>query len=72
MDVVKTEEGGGTGPAAVVIDPASLPEGYSMMLGDDGCSYVTVVQEGQTYAIPAAEYQVSTYRPTYQHPPKPY
>ena len=30
---------------------ATLPEGYSMMLGDDGVQYVTVVQDGQTYAL---------------------
>jgi hypothetical protein len=35
----------------------SLPEGCSMMVGEDGEEYVTLVQDGQTYAIPLAEYQ---------------
>eukprot|EP00095_Tigriopus_kingsejongensis_P010052 maker-scaffold99_size374999-snap-gene-0.21 protein:Tk10052 transcript:maker-scaffold99_size374999-snap-gene-0.21-mRNA-1 annotation:"centrosome-associated zinc finger protein cp190" len=30
---------------------------YNVVYGDDGEQYVTVVQEGQTYAIPYAEYQ---------------
>ena len=33
-----------------------LPEGSSMMI-HDGEQYVTIVQDGQTYAIPLAEYQ---------------
>ena len=35
----------------------SLPEGASMMIGEDGEQYVTISQDGQTYAIPLAEYQ---------------
>lgn len=35
----------------------SLPEGSTMMVGEDGEQYVTIVQDGQTYAIPLAEYQ---------------
>ncbi len=35
-----------------VTDP--LPEGYTMVLGDDGQQYVTIVQDNQTYAIPLA------------------
>ena len=31
-----------------------LPEGYTMVLGDDGQQYVTIVQDNQTYAIPLA------------------
>ena len=45
---------------AAVIDAGTadgLPDGYSMMMGDDGEQYVTVVQDGQTYAIRWAEYQ---------------
>ena len=34
----------------------SLPEGSSMMI-HDGEEYVTIVQDGQTYAIPLSEYQ---------------
>ena len=37
---------------AYVTDP--LPEGYTMVLGDDGQQYVTIVQDNQTYAIPLA------------------
>lgn len=52
------EAGGGgsvaIGPDATVL---SLPEGASMMIGDDGEQYVTISQDGQTYAIPLAEYQ---------------
>ncbi len=35
----------------------SLPEGASMMVGEDGEQYVTISQDGQTYAIPLSEYQ---------------
>ena len=41
------------GEAANVL---TLPEGSSMMV-HDGEEYVTIVQDGQTYAIPLAEYQ---------------
>ena len=41
-------------------DPAApemvLPEGYSVMFGEDGQQYVTVVQDDQTYAFPAEEF----------------
>ena len=33
-----------------------LPEGYSVMFGEDGQQYVTVVQDDQTYAFPAEEF----------------
>ncbi len=39
------------------LDVSSLPEGYSVLVGEDGQQYVTVEQDGQTYAIPADEYQ---------------
>ena len=49
------------GPAPVALPPEatvlSLPEGSSMMIGEDGEQYVTIQQDGQTYAIPLAEYQ---------------
>ena len=41
-------------PEATVL---SLPEGASMMIGEEGEQYVTIVQDGQTYAIPLTEYQ---------------
>jgi hypothetical protein len=31
-----------------------LPEGYTMVIGEDGQQYVTIVQDNQTYAIPLA------------------
>ena len=46
--------------AASVSEPAApemvLPEGYSVMFGEDGQQYVTVVQDDQTYAFPAEEF----------------
>ena len=56
------EAGSGSTEVAVVgADPGatvlSLPEGASMMIGEDGEQYVTIVQDGQTYAIPLTEYQ---------------
>ena len=45
---------------ASVSEPAApemvLPEGYSVMFGEDGQQYVTVVQDDQTYAFPAEEF----------------
>ena len=34
-----------------------LPEGTTLMVGEDGQQYVTVPQDGQMYAIPLHEYQ---------------
>ena len=58
------EAGSGSTEVAVVgADPVggttvlSLPEGASMMIGEDGEQYVTIAQDGQTYAIPLTEYQ---------------
>ena len=52
---------GSTGDLTVMDEQAttvlSLPEGASMMIGEDGEQYVTIVQDGQTYAIPLSEYQ---------------
>ena len=48
----------GSEPAsAAATTVLSLPEGASMMIGYDGEQYVTISQDGQTYAIPLAEYQ---------------
>ena len=58
------EAGSGSTEVSVVgADPVggttvlSLPEGASMMIGEDGEQYVTIAQDGQTYAIPLTEYQ---------------
>ena len=56
------EAGSGTSTEVSMSDgtPAtvlSLPEGASMMIGEGGEQYVTIVQDGQTYAIPMTEYQ---------------
>ena len=40
-----------------VMIPTDLPEGCSLLLGEDNSQYVTVPQDGQTYAIPIAEFQ---------------
>ena len=45
--------------SAAAAAPASemvLPEGYSVMFGEDGQQYVTIVQDDQTYAFPAEEF----------------
>lgn len=46
------------GPSGAVTETVyvsePLPEGYTMVLGDDGQQYVTIVQDNQTYAIPMA------------------
>ncbi len=36
-----------------------LPEGCAVIVGDDGRSYVTVEQDGQTYAIPEEDYHAA-------------
>ena len=58
------EAGSGSTEVSVVgADPVggttvlSLPEGASMMIGEDGEQYVTIAQDGQTYAIPLTDYQ---------------
>ena len=40
-----------------VVIPPNLPEGCSLLIGEDNSQYVTVPQDGQTYAIPIAEFQ---------------
>ena len=59
---VTTTTGASNGPGSVGMTPEgatvlSLPEGSSMMIGEDGEQYVTIQQDGQTYAIPLSEYQ---------------
>ena len=60
--VTTTTGAAGPGPGSVAMTPEgatvlSLPEGSSMMIGEDGEQYVTIQQDGQTYAIPLSEYQ---------------
>ena len=55
-----TAAGGSSGAVTMAPEGAtvlSLPEGSSMMIGEDGEQYVTIQQDGQTYAIPLSEYQ---------------
>ena len=40
-----------------VVIPPNLPEGCSLLIGEDNAQYVTVPQDGQTYAIPISEFQ---------------
>ena len=40
-----------------VMIPPNLPEGCSLLIGEDNAQYVTVPQDGQTYAIPISEFQ---------------
>jgi len=35
-----------------------LPEGCALMVGEDGSQYVTLEQDGQTYAIPLEEFKL--------------
>ncbi len=49
-------EGASEQPAAAPASEMVLPEGYSVMFGEDGQQYVTVVQDDQTYAFPAEEF----------------
>ena len=43
--------------SATTVQEMTLPEGYSMMFGEDGQQYVTVAQGDQTYAFPVEEFQ---------------
>ena len=54
--VAASPSSAGAAAGALGLSAESLPAGCAVMLGDDGAQYVTVVQDGQTYAIPAEEY----------------
>lgn len=36
------------------IEAGAVAEGYTMVIGEDGQQYVTIVQGNETYAIPVA------------------